>query len=60
MLFRSKELVKMFNLTLKRKGKETILFFLIVVINRLTSIVSDIEQDICVKGGEGWRYQKWK
>ena len=28
------ELVKMFNLTLKRK--DTILFFLIVVINRLT------------------------
>ena len=55
-----KELVKIFNLTLKRKGKETILFFLIVVINRLTSIVSDIELDICVKEGEGWRYQKWK
>ena len=57
---KDKELVKMFNLALKRKGKETILFFLIVVINRLTSIVSDIELDMCVKGGEGWRYKKWK
>ena len=35
-----KELVKMFNLTLKRR--ETILFFLIVVINGLTWIVLDI------------------
>ena len=34
------ELVKMFNLTLKRK--ETILFFLIVVINGLIWIVSGI------------------
>ena len=34
------ELVKMFNPTLKRR--ETILFFLIVVINGLTWIVSDI------------------
>ena len=55
---KDKELVKMFNLTLKRK--DTILFFLIVVINRLTWIVSNIELDMCVKGGEGWRYQKWK
>ena len=33
---KDKELVKMFNLTLKMKGKETILFFLIMVINGLT------------------------
>ena len=42
------ELVKMFNLTLKRR--ETILFFLIVVINGLTWIVSDIVLDTCVRG----------
>ena len=41
-----KELVKMFNLTLKRR--ETILFFLIVVINGLTWIVLDIGLDTCV------------
>ena len=52
---KDKELVKMFNLTLKRK--DTILFFLIVVINRLTWIVSNIELDMCTRGGEGW---KWK
>ena len=34
------ELVKMFNLTLKMR--ETILFFLIMIINELTWIVSDI------------------
>ena len=50
------ELVKMFNCTLKTK--ETILFFLIVVINGLTWIVSDIGLDTCVRGCEGWRYQK--
>ena len=46
------ELVKMFNPTIKRR--ETILFFLIVVINGLIWIVSDIGQDMCVRG----RYQK--
>ena len=39
-----KELVKMFNPTLKRR--ETILFFLIVVINRLICIVAICELDI--------------
>ena len=39
------ELVKMFNLTLKMR--ETILFFLIVVINGLIWIDSDIELDMC-------------
>ena len=38
-----KELVKMFNLTLKRR--EAVLFFLIVVINGLKCIVSDIGLD---------------
>ena len=40
----------MFNPTLKMR--ETILFFLIVVINGLTWIVSDIGLDTCVRGGE--------
>ena len=39
------ELVKMFNFTLKIR--ETILFFLIVVINELIWIDSDIELDMC-------------
>ena len=47
------ELVKMFNPTLKRS--ETILFFLIVVINGLTWIVSDIGLDTCAKGR--WRVE---
>ena len=42
------ELVKMVNPTLKRR--ETILFFLIVVINRLKCIVSDIGLDTCARG----------
>ena len=42
------ELVKMFNPTLKRR--ETFLFFLIVVINGLKCIDSDIELDTCVRG----------
>ena len=42
------ELVKMFNPTLKMR--ETILFFLIVVINGLTCIVSDIGLDTCARG----------
>ena len=42
------ELVKMFNLTLK--GRETILFFLIVVINGLIWIESDIGLDTCAMG----------
>ena len=43
-----KELVKMFNPTLKRR--ETVLFFLIVVIDGLTKIVSDIGLDTCARG----------
>ena len=42
------ELVKMVNPTLKRR--ETILFFLIVVINGLKCIVSDIGLDTCARG----------
>ena len=38
----------MFNPTLKRR--ETILFFLIMVINGLMCIDSDIRLDICVRG----------
>ena len=48
---KDEELVKMFNPTLK--NRKTILFFLIVVINGLTWIVSDIGLDICARGGEG-------
>ena len=52
------ELVKMFNPTLKRR--EAMLFFLIVVINGLKCIVSDIGL-IRVQGrGKEWRYQNWK
>ena len=40
------KLMKMFNL--KLKIRETILFFLIVMINGLTWIVSDIGLDTCV------------
>ena len=42
------ELVKMFNPTLKRR--ETVLFFLIVVINGLKCIVSNIKLDTCARG----------
>ena len=45
---KDEELVKMFNTTLKMR--ETVLFFLIVVINGLTRIVSDIRLDMCVRG----------
>ena len=48
MNIKDEELVKKFNLTLK--GRETILFFLIVVINGLKYIVSDIGLDTCVRG----------
>ena len=41
------ELVKMFNPTLKKR--ETILFFLIVMINELKCIVSDIMLDTCAR-----------
>ena len=47
------ELVKMVNSTLKRR--ETILFFLIVVINGLKCIVSDIGLDTCARGR--WRVE---
>ena len=43
-----KELVKIFNPTLKRR--ETILFLLVVVINGLKCIVSDIGLDTCARG----------
>ena len=43
-----KELVKMVNSTLKRR--ETILFFLIVMINGLKCIISDIGLDTCARG----------
>ena len=42
------ELLKMFNPTLKMR--ETILFFLIMVINGLKCIVSDIGLDTCARG----------
>ena len=42
------ELVRIVNPTLKRR--ETILFFLIVVINGLKCIVSDIGLDTCAMG----------
>ena len=47
------ELWKMFNPTLKRR--DTFLFFLIVVINELTWIVSDIGLDTCARGR--WRVE---
>ena len=50
---KNEELVKMFNPTLKMR--ETILLFLIVVINGLTWIVSDIGLDMCVRGR--WRVE---
>ena len=43
----------MFNLTLKMR--ETLLFFLIVMINGLICIDSDIGLDTCANGGEGRR-----
>ena len=53
---KDEELLKMFNLTLKRR--ETILFFLIVVINGLTWIVLDIELDTCAR--RRWRVEASK
>ena len=50
------ELVKIFNATLKMR--ETILFFLIVVINGLTWIVLDIGLDMCARGR--WRVEPTK
>ena len=50
---RSFWLMKMFNLTLKRR--EALLFLLIVVINGLKCIVSDIGLDTCAKGR--WRVE---
>ena len=47
------ELVKMINPTLKMR--ETILLFLIVVINGLKCIVSDIGLDTCARGR--WRVE---
>ena len=47
------ELVKMFNPTLKMR--EIILFILIVMINGLICIDSDIGLDMCPNGGEGRR-----
>ena len=48
---KDEELVKMFNPTLKRK--EIILFFLIVMINRLIWIDLNIGLDMCARGR--WR-----
>ena len=45
---KDKELVQMFNPILKMR--EIVLFFLIVVINGLICIDSDIELDTCVIG----------
>ena len=45
---KNKEFVKIFNITLKIR--EIILFFLIVVINRLIRIDSDIELGTYIKG----------
>ena len=42
------ELMKMFNSTLKKR--ETILFFLIVMINGLTWIISNIKLDTSARG----------
>ena len=50
---KAKKLIKMFNLTLKKR--ETILFFLTVVINGLIWIDLDIRLDTCTRGGEGRR-----
>ena len=47
MNIKDEELVKMFNPILKMR--ETILFFLIVMINGLTLILSEIELDTCAK-----------
>ena len=47
------ELVKMFNPTLKKR--ETILFFLTVVINGLIEIDLDIKLNTCTRGGKGRR-----
>ena len=44
---KDEELVKMFNPILKRREK--ILFFLIVVINGIKCIVSDIGLDTCAR-----------
>ena len=52
----NEELVKMFNPTLNMR--ETILFFLIVVINGLIWIDSDIKLDTCTKGR--WRVEIMK
>ena len=53
-----KELVKLFNPTLKKR--EIILFFLIVLINELIWIILDIGLDTCAR--RRWRvgYQIWK
>ena len=50
---KNEKLLKIFNPT--SKMRETILFILIVVINGLIWIESDIELDTCARGGEGWR-----
>ena len=47
------ELVKMFNPTLKRR--ETIVFFLIVIINGVIWIDSDIRLNTYAREGEGRR-----
>ena len=48
MNMKDEELVKMVNPTLKKR--EAILFFLIVMINGLKCIISDIGLDTCARG----------
>ena len=48
MNMKDEELVKMVNPTLKKR--EAILFFLIVMINGLKCIISDIGLDMCARG----------
>ena len=57
MSMEDKQLVKMFNLTLKIRN--TILFFLIVVINGLIQIDSDIGLDMCTKGRQVRKGLHW-
>ena len=53
MNMKDEELVKMVNPTLKKR--EAILFFLIVMINELKCIISDIGLDTCARGR--WRVE---
>ena len=57
MSMEDKQLVKMFNLTLKTRN--TILFFLIVVINGLIQIDSDIGLDMYTRGRQVRKGLHW-